>query len=305
MIPAPTLAGRRLLAQQSNNQMNTNVKTDVGSEPSRPTSPATSYPYKSSAPLAAPLTIGGIICLGLLFTVWEQHHKHVQQAKQWDQTVTSYSNQVTALDERLAEQAVVNLTLETNLAATQLKASNDLAAIEATLSTTSSSLEKSQAEVKAAEAAIAEKDKQIVVLESQNSELDKQSSDLRDSITNLESQIQETQKKLDADEGDKKVLMAELARLQAQKDELERKLTDLAFLKETVRKLKEDLAIARRLDWIRLGIYDAFAEKGGERLSHPLLAGAPVSNGSLNVELQQNGTFNINPSSTTNSPPDK
>jgi hypothetical protein len=88
--------------------------------------------------------------------------------------------------------------------------------------------------------------------------------------------------------------MGELARLRAQKDDLEKKLTDLAFLKETVRKLKDDLAVARRLDWIRRGIYDAFREKGAERLTHPLALSSPASNNSLDVELRQDGGVKIN-----------
>ncbi len=188
-----------------------------------------------------------IACVTLGVFLLIQHHRHGAQARHWDQTFASYSNQVVALDDKLAQQILVNETLETNLAGTRQKASNDLASVAATLSATSSSLEKVQAEANAAQVAIEEKDKRIADLEGQNTELDRQSSDLRSSITNLQTQIESTQKKLDADEGDKQLLMAELTRLQAQKDELEKRLTDLAFLKETVRKLKEDLAVARRL----------------------------------------------------------
>ena len=244
-------------------------------------------------------------CLVLVFGLWDQHHKHVEQARHWDQTVASYSNQVASLDDKLAQQILVNETLETNLTSTQLKASNDLASVEATLSATSSSLEKVQAEAKAAQAAIEEKDKRIADLAGQNTELDKQSSDLRASITNLETQIASTQQKLDADEGDKQLLMAELVHLRAQRDELEKKLTDLAFLKETVRKLKEDLAVARRLDWIRRGIYDAIAVKGGERLTHPLALGTPAPNPTLNVDIRQDGTVDITPQPSPGTPSPK
>ena len=235
----------------------------------------------------------GCLALGVILLV--QHHKHGAQARHWDQTFASYSNQVVALDDKLAQQILVNETLETNLTATKQKASNDLATVETTLSATSSSLERVRAEAKAAQAAIEEKDKRIADLEGQNTELDKQSSDLRSSITNLQAQIETTQKKLDADEGDKQLLMAELTHLRAQKDELEKRLTDLAFLKETVRKLKEDLAVARRLDWIRRGIYDAIAVKGGERLTHPLALGTPGPAPTLDVEIQQNGAVSITP----------
>jgi len=97
--------------------------------------------------------------------------------------------------------------------------------------------------------------------------------------------------------------MAELARLQAQKDELESKLYDLAFLKERIKTLRDDLSIARRLDWIHRGIYDAIAQKGGERLSRPLLAGQPAANDMLDVELQQHGGAMIVLPPATNAPP--
>jgi len=249
--------------------------------------------------------------------LWQQNQKHAEQTKELDKTIASYSNDVTSLDVKLKEQVMVNATLETNLAATQIKASNDLAAVHATLATTPAELEKSRADAKAAaaaaaaeaataEAAIAEKDKKILALENQNTELDKQSNDLRNSLTNLETQIQATQKKLDASEGDKKLLMEELKNLQAKKKELEDQLSNLAFLKDQVKRLKDDLAIARRLDWIRRGIYDAIGEKGGERLIHPQPSLPPPTNPGLDVELRQNGGVKINPPSTnapsTNAP---
>ena len=261
--------------------------------------------FDGPAPIIAStavLVIWLVSCLGFACVLWVQHRKHAEQTIQSVQAITSYSNHVAILEDKFAQQVLVNATLETNLAATQLKASNDLAAIEAALSTTSSSLQKSQADVRAAEEAIAEKDKQIAQLADQNTELDQESGDLRGSITNLVAQIAATQMKLDSAEGDKALLLEELARLQAQKDELEKKLSDLAFLKETVRKLRADLAISRRLDWIRRGIYDALSEKGGERLMHPLLAGPAATNSTLDAIIQQNGEVTLNPPVSTNTP---
>ncbi len=135
-------------------------------------------------------------------------------------------------------------------------------------------------------------------LEGQNQELDKESADLHSSITNLEGQIATTQKKLATSEGDKRELIKELKELQAKKDELERKFNDLAVLKEQVHKLKEELSIARRLDWIRRGIYETIGEKGGERLihieekNHPPQPAA-TNAGSLQVEIRQSGGVKI------------
>jgi chromosome segregation ATPase len=152
------------------------------------------------------------------------------------------------------------------------------ASVGATLSTTCSKLEKSQAEAKATEAAMAEKVKRVTALERQNSELDKESNDLRESITKLEARLQSTQNKVAAEEGDKQHVMDELTGLRAIQDDLEKKLRDLAFLKETVRKLKEEHAIARRLDWKRRGICEAADRKGGECLVLPPELASPTAN---------------------------
>jgi chromosome segregation ATPase len=245
-----------------------------------------------------------LLCLGLGATLWVQNQKHVEVKKNLDQTIVGYSNQVNTIDDKLHQYIQVNAALESNLTNTQIKASNDLAAIQATLAATTSNLEKTQADAKAAAAAaataakadadaLAEKDKKIAALETQNTELDKQDTDLRAAITNLNVQITATQKKLDASEGDKKSLLAELKALQAKKDELEGKLKDLAFLKEQVKELKDQLAIDRRLDWIRRGLYDAIGMKGGERLTHPLPSVPPPTNNGLNVEIWQNGGASI------------
>jgi chromosome segregation ATPase len=252
-----------------------------------------------------------LVCLGLVVALVVSGNKHAEETTKQEDTIHGYSNRVTTVEGKLAEQMEVNSTLSTNLEAAKIKASNDLAAVRADLSNSVASLEKSEADAKTAAAddaaklaaAMAEKDKKISELENQNVELDKQDSDLRGAITNLETQIQTTQKKLDADEGDKKLLMAELARLQAQKNDLEKKLSDLAFLKETVKKLRDDLSIARRLDWIRRGIYDSISEKGGERLIHPMPTAPATNNGALNVELRQGGGVNVTTPGGTNTPP--
>jgi hypothetical protein len=57
--------------------------------------------------------------------------------------------------------------------------------------------------------------------------------------------------------------------------------------------LKDQLAIDRRLDWIRRGLYDAIGVKGGERLTHPLPSVPPPTNTPLNVEIRQNGGARI------------
>jgi chromosome segregation ATPase len=245
-----------------------------------------------------------LLCLGLGATLWVQNNKHVEVKKSLDQTIFEYSNHVALVEGKYNEQRQVNAALESNLTNTQIKASNDLAAVQASLAATTSNLEKTQADAKAAADAaaaaakadadaLAARDKKIADLEAQNITLDQQDAKLRNDLTNLNVQIEDKRKQLEASEGDKKALLAELKTLQAKKDELEGKLKDLTFLKEQVKELKDQLAIDRRLDWIRRGLYDAIGVKGGERLTHPLPSVPPPTNNALNVEIRQNGGASI------------
>jgi chromosome segregation ATPase len=250
-----------------------------------------------------------LLCLGLAIFIWMQHLTHSVETRHLSETIVSKATLVSNLEDKLNQQVLTNLFLETNLAASQIKLSNDLAAARDDLSTTAANLKKAQddarvaaAAVAAAAAALAEKEKKIEELEANNADLDTQSSALRESITNLNIQIAAAKKKLDASEGDKVVLMAELKQLQAQKDELERKLSDLASLKEQIRILKDNLSVAKRIEWIRSGIYDAFGKKGGERLVNPPPPVPPLTNKGLDVEIHEKGGVKINSPAATNAP---
>ncbi len=88
--------------------------------------------------------------------------------------------------------------------------------------------------------------------------------------------------------------------MQTEKAELERKFNDLAVLRDQVRKLRDELSIARRLEWIRRGLYGS--EKGAERLQKGLASAGPQTNYDLNVEIKQSGGTKIIPP-VTNTPP--
>jgi hypothetical protein len=91
--------------------------------------------------------------------------------------------------------------------------------------------------------------------------------------------------------------LKELKRLQSEKMELERQFNDLAMLRDQVRKLKEELSTASRLDWLRRGLYGS-TPKGAEKLRQPLTTTNNLKN--LDVELHQSGAVKIN--SPTNAP---
>jgi chromosome segregation ATPase len=246
----------------------------------------------------APIIVLIIVAVGLGVALIVVNNKANDEKERASERIKTLSNTIDSKQTSLEEQQAVNRALETNLSTTTADYSNKLSASEAQLASTAANLTKVQAEAKAqadaAAAELAQRDKKISDLEGQNQELDKQSVELRGSITNLEGQIAMTEKKLSASEGDRDFLVKELKRLQAEKADLERKFNDLAILREQVHKLKEELSIARRLDWIRRGIYETFNEKGGERLMHPVHPVPPATNTpSLNVELRQDGGARI------------
>jgi chromosome segregation ATPase len=116
--------------------------------------------------------------------------------------------------------------------------------------------------------------------------------DLNTAIDELERQIAETERKLTASEGDREFLLAELKRLQTEKADLERQFSDLALLRDQIRKLKDELSIARRLEWIRRGLYGS-EHKGAEKLQ-PGFA-TPPGDADLEVEIRQDGESKVVP----------
>ena len=205
-----------------------------------------------------------------------------------------------ALDQERSDK----MAMETILTDTRNDLSNKLTATEGTLATTAAAVIRAQAEAKAAsEAAAAEitvRDKKISDLETQNQTMDKTANDLRSNIIELEGKINSTEKKLASSEGDREFLLKELKRLQSEKADIERKFNDLAELRNQVRKLKDELALSRRLDWLRRGLYSTVGAKGGERLIKTEIV--PETNNVLNVELRQDGGVKIQSSQTTNAP---
>jgi chromosome segregation ATPase len=175
------------------------------------------------------------------------------------------------------------------------------------LATATASLTKAQSDAKAAaDAAKAEmlkRDAKIAELESERDDLTKKMAGLNSSINTLETSIAETQKKLDLSEGDREFLLAELKRLQTEKAELERQFNDMALLREQVRRLRDELSISRRLEWIRRGLLGATGLKGAERLQRGFVAAPQTTNYNLNVEINREGGVRVTPPDTNAPPP--
>jgi chromosome segregation ATPase len=235
----------------------------------------------------------GLVTVGLAITVFLLLQRGETAHKESTEKIRQLSDRESTVRTKLEEQASVNLSLDN--AQKELKT-----ALEATsnnLAATSANLEKTTAEAKArAEAAaleMAKRDSKIKELEGQNDAKSKEMDGVTKEMDLLEKQITETKRKLNASEGDRVVLVKELKRLQVEKSTLERQFNDLVAVRDQLRKLKEDVAIARRLEWIRDGVYGVLAERGAERL----MRGPPVpptnAPPQLNVEIHQDGGVKI------------
>jgi len=243
-----------------------------------------------------------IICtLGLGGALLWRHNEAIKQQQVDFKVKEDLTNVLETTRGKLEEQEQVNMLLRTNLN----ERSYELTTASNILIKTSADLAKTQKEAQAAaEAAKAEmvkRDQRIAELESQNDALDKQAVDLKSAISGLEKSITDTEKKLAASEGDREFLLKELKRLQTEKAELERQFNDLSLLRAQVAKLKEELSIARRLEWIRMGLYGQQNQKGAEKLMQAAATPASPSPFNLNVELKQDGSSTII-SGQTNSP---
>ena len=88
--------------------------------------------------------------------------------------------------------------------------------------------------------------------------------------------------------------------MMAEKAELERQFNDLTVLRAQVSKLKQDLNIARRLEWIRQGLFASSEQKGAQKLMQgvngspsPAKAARPAYD--LNVEIGSDGSVKVIP----------
>lgn len=254
--------------------------------------PATTTASGSFKGLAIALALIVVLLSGSL---WVRHNNAAKQTKELQDKITLLSTQVQQATTDLAEAKQVNTALES-----QLTQQSDAASrLSNTLSQTSATLARTEAEAKKAAQVAAEemakRDARIQELEGQRDDLTRRMTELNGAITGLESQITETQRKLATSEGDRAFLLKELKRLQQEKMELERQFNDLAMLRDQIGKLKDELSLSKRLDWLRRGLYGS-TPKAAEKLRQP--STSTNRNYDLNVELRQDGSVKVNPRAT-------
>jgi DNA repair exonuclease SbcCD ATPase subunit len=243
-----------------------------------------------------------LVCVALGAGLIYRHSTAERKAKEDNDTIVRYEAKLSETDKKLADQTAVNNVLEQKLS----ERTKELTEVSNTLATVNMTLAKvrEEARVAATNAAadLAKRDARINELETQRDDLTKRMTDLNGQITDYQGRIEDIQRKLVSSEGDRDYLLKELKRLQSEKNDLERQFNDLAMLREQVHKLKDELSISRRLDWIRRGLYGSL--KGAERLQKGFVQPANNTttttnqNFDLNVELKQSGGVQIVPKQT-------
>ncbi len=234
-----------------------------------------------------------VLCVGLVITLIVGKKQADTQRKKDADTILDFSNQLTTASASLNELRQVNLVLTNDLDASRqalVMLSNQYVATSDSLSNTKTTLKVAQ--------------DQIADLEAQNRALDRRAAEMTNAIANLSAQIAETQLKLVESETNNVFLENELKRQVAQKAELERKFNDLSQVRAQVRKLRGDLLIARRLEWMREGTDPAKQQKGAQLL----ITRTSATNGSirppgynLNVEVGSEGSVKVVPAPTNTS----
>lgn len=242
-----------------------------------------------------------LICVGLGIGLVAIKKQAADQHREFSEKNNALSNSLVQVNEQLDRQKQVNTDLEADrdkrkkefddLAGGYAKLSNNLAQ-------TASNLAKTETALKISREETAKRDAKIAELETQNQALDKQAVNLSTAITNLTAQIEETKRKLATSEGEKGFLEKELKRLMAEKAELERQFNDLTVLRAQVSKLKEELSVARRLEWIRQGLFASAEQKGAQKLMQgvaPTQAKPAKPAYDLNVEVSADGSVKVIP----------
>ncbi len=231
----------------------------------------------------------------------EQHSTDVN-------SIIEYSNQVVTANSHLDELRQVNLTLSNDLTSSQqqlslnaeqlAQLSNNLATANATLASANTALAETKTSLARAQEQVTNLNLHISDLEAQNKVLDQQATTLSSKLANLTGQIENTKNMLAIAETNSAFLQGELQKQLVQKAELEHKFNDVDELRAQVKKMKDEMFVARRLQLMK---NDNSGKKGAELLNQRSLSVTnspthkPAANYDLNVEVGSDGSVKVIP----------
>lgn len=227
------------------------------------------------------------LLIALIATQKRSHEQHATDVS----SLNDLSNQVVGVTIKYNEANQVNLALSNSLDSSQqqlVALSNNLEQVNATLAETKLTLAGAQDKVSVLNV-------QVSDLENQNKALDQRAAELTNAIVALNAQIAETEGKLASAKKDNDYLQVELQKQLAAKAEIEHKFNDLDALRGQVKKVKSEIFVARRLQFMKT---DNSGKKGAELLvtpNRPSTAVAATPNYDLNVEVGSDGSVRVIP----------
>ena len=247
-----------------------------------------------------------VLCAGLAVALIAAKKSTSDELNDKTATILQFSNQLVTVNDKLDELGQVNLRLTNDLAAVQQQASR----LSNNLNEASSALASAKATLQGDQDQIANLNGRVADLEAQNKVLVDRATALTNTIAALNGQIADTEQKLANSETNNVFLEKELQQQIAQRAELERKFDDINEVRAQVRKLRDELFVARRLELMRAG---ATADlKGAQLLVQPRPVVASVAPAKLpphydlNVEVGSDGSVHVIPPPTNapmNAPP--
>jgi chromosome segregation ATPase len=251
------------------------------------------------------IVILAVACGGLVIALFATKKASDERLKKDADAILDFSNQLVAATANLDGLRQVNLMLTNDLAGSRQEAltfSNQYTETFGTLVSIKASLQGAQDQ-------IASLNSRMASLETRNQMLDQRAAALTNAIASLNGQIADTQQKLAGSETNNVFLEKELQRQTAAKAELESKFNNLSTMRAQVRKLRDDLIITRRLQWMREGSDPGSQQKGAQLLmQHTASAPAEPPHYDLNVEVGSDGSIHViplptnAPATTTNLP---
>ncbi|MFZ0826146.1 MAG: hypothetical protein WAO02_01860 [Verrucomicrobiia bacterium] len=237
-----------------------------------------------------------VALIGLLLALFAMKRTADERFKTDTDAILDFSNQLVTARANLDEMGQVNLKLTNDLAASHeesLAFSNQFAETSGTLANTKASLQSAQDQ-------IASLSQRIAGLATQNQVLDQRAAALSGAITGLNAQIADTQQKLADSETNNSFLETELQRQTLARAELEGKFNNLTVVRAQAKKLKEDLVVARRMQWLREGTDPSLQARGGGQQLMQRTPPTPVRppHYDLNVEVSSDGAIRVMPAAT-------
>ena len=246
-----------------------------------------------------------VACICLVGGLVYRHTEALKTQQESERKITSIESELQATTANLDISQQTNVVLKTELKKTSSEldlATEKLGDLRSQYEALANDLNEEKArtdvaiqETQTALEEVEARDKKIERLTTDRDSLEERVQSLNSSLNSLQELMNDAQFKLTASESDREFLLRELKRLQTEKTSIEQQFNDLSVLRSQVKKLRSELAISRRIDWIRRGVTGRNSNrKGAELLVNGFKQPSTTkTNYNLNVEINQSGGVKV------------